>query len=108
MTIPRLATMKGEEEREIRIVSIEQIQGTQVEDVVAGNRREKGVQEVVFFFIELGIMDAEDFIEVGACPVYFGHVQVVNHDSEGKLAKVIPVQLDLFDAFAEFPDLGFL
>ena len=100
--------MKGEEKREIRVVGVEQIQGTQVEDVVAGNRREKGVQEVVFFFVELGVVDAEDFIEVGARPVHLGHVEVVNHDGERKLAEVIPVQLDLLDAFAQFPDLGFL
>jgi hypothetical protein len=91
MAIPRLATVKGEEEREIRIVGVEQIQGTQVEDVVAGNRREKGVQKVVFFFIELGIVDTENLVEVGARPVYFGHVEVVNHDSQRELTKVIPV-----------------
>ena len=91
MAIPRLATVKGEEEREIRIIGVEQIQGTQVEDVVARNRREKSVQEVVFFFIELGVMDAENFIEVGACPVHLGHVEVVNHDGQRELTKVIPV-----------------
>src|ERR1019366_10612599 len=106
MEVARLATVKGEEKREIRIVGVEQIQGAQVEDVVAGNRREKGVQEVVFFFIELGIVDAEYLIEVGARPVYFGHVEVVNHDGERELTKVIPVQLDLLDAFTEFPNLA--
>ena len=108
MRIARLATVKGEEKREIRVVGVEQIQGTQVVDVVAGNRREKSIQQVVFFFIELGIVDAEYLIEFGACPVHLGHVEVVNHDGQGKLAKVIPVQLDLLDAFTEFPDLGFL
>src|SRR6266436_3154535 len=44
MTVARLATVKGEEKREIRIVRIEQIQGTQVVGVVAGNRREKRIQ----------------------------------------------------------------
>jgi hypothetical protein len=82
MAIPRLATVKGEKEREIRVIRVEQIQGAQVEDVVARNRREKSVQEVIFFFVELGVMDAENFIEVGARPVYFSHVEVVNHDSQ--------------------------
>src|SRR5271154_6101654 len=91
MAIPRLATVKGKEEREIRVIGVEQIQGTQVEDVVARNRREKSVQEVVFFFIELGVMDAENFIEVGARSVYLGHVEVVNHYAQRELAKVIPV-----------------
>ena len=108
MAIARLATVKGEEKREIRVVGVEQIQGTQVEDVIAGNRREKSVQEVVFFFVELGVMDAEDFVEVGAGAVHLGQIEVVNHDGQRKLAEVIPVQLDLLDAFAQFPDLGFL
>jgi hypothetical protein len=43
MEVARLATVKGEEKREIRVVGVEQIQGTQVEDVVAGYRRKKGV-----------------------------------------------------------------
>ena len=72
--------MKGEEKREIGVVGVEQIQGAQVVSVVAGNRGEKGVQQVVFFFIELGIVNAEHLIEVGACPVHLGHVEVVNHD----------------------------
>ena len=53
-------------------------------------------------------MDAEDFVEIGARPVHLGHVEVVNHDGQGKLTEVIPVQFDLLDSFAEFPDLGFL
>src|SRR5712664_3880535 len=107
MEVARLATVKSEEKREIGIVGVKQIQRTQVEDVVAGNCREKGVQQVEVFFIELGVVDAENFIEVGTGPVHLGQVQVVNDDSEGKLAKVVPVQLDLRNAFTEFPDLGF-
>src|ERR1700733_5628205 len=101
MAIPRLATVKGEQKREIRIIGVEQVQGTQVEDMVAGNRREKCVQKIVFLFVELGIVNAENFIEVGTCPVYLGHVEVVNHDGQKELAKVIPVQLDLLAAFTE-------
>ena len=45
-------------------------------------------------------MDAEHLIEVGARSVHFPQVEVVNHDGKGKLAKVIPVELDLLNAFA--------
>ena len=100
--------MKGEEKREIRVVGVEQVQGTQVEDVVARNRREEGVQKVVFFLIELGVVDAEDFIEVGASAVHLGQFEIVNHYGERKLAKVVSAQLNLGNAFAELPDLGFL
>jgi hypothetical protein len=91
MLIARLATVEGKEKREIGVVGVEQVNGTQVEIVVAWNRCEKGVQEVVFFFIKLGIVDAEDFIEIGAGAVHLGYVEVVNHDGEGELAKVVPV-----------------
>src|SRR6267378_659781 len=43
MTVPTFAAVKGEQKREISVVGVKQIQGTQVEDVVAGDRREKGV-----------------------------------------------------------------
>src|SRR5882762_508357 len=41
MLIARLATVKGEQKREIRIVGVEQIQVTEIKDVVAGDCREK-------------------------------------------------------------------
>jgi len=82
MGIARLATVKGKEKREVRVIRIEQIQRAQVEDVIAGDCRKKGVQEVVFFFVELGIMDAEDFVEVSACPVYLRQVEIVNDDGQ--------------------------
>ena len=53
-------------------------------------------------------MDAEDFVEIGAGPVHLGQVQVVNHDGERILPKIIPVQFNLVDSVAEFANLGFL
>src|SRR5260370_37208772 len=103
MEVARIARVKGEEKRKIGIIGVKQIQRTQVEDVVAGDCREKGVQQVEVFFIELGVVDAENFIEVGTGPVHLGQVQVVNDDGERELAKVVPVQLDLRNAFTEFP-----
>ncbi len=82
MAIARLATVEGEQKREIGIVGVEQIQVAEIEGVVAGNRREKCVQEVVFLFVELGVVDAEDFVEFGARPVHLRQVEVVNHDGE--------------------------
>ena len=89
MLIARFATVQGEEEREIRVVGVEQIQGAQIENVVTRNGGEKGIQQVVFFFIKLGVVHAEDFVEIGARPFHLGHVQVVNHDGERELTKVI-------------------
>ena len=42
--------MECEEKREIRVVGIEQVQRTQVEDVIAGDRRKKCVEQVVFSY----------------------------------------------------------
>ena len=108
MRVARLAAVQGKEKREIGIVGVEQIQGTQIEGVVARNRGEKRIQKVVFFFIELRIMDAEHLVKIRARAVHFGQVQVIDDDGQGKLAKVIPVQLDFLDPFAEFADLRFL
>src|ERR1700756_4927036 len=107
MAVSRLATVKGEKKREIRVVGVEQVQGTQVVSVVAGNRSEEGVQQVVSFLVKLGIVNAEHFVELGARPVDLGEVEVVDHDRERKPAEVIPVQLDFLDTFTQFPDLGF-
>ena len=99
--------MEGEEKGKVGVVGVEQIQGPEVESVVAGNCREECVQKVVFFFVELGVVNTEDFVELGARPVHLGQVQVVDDDGERKLAEVVAVEFDLLDALAEFPNLGF-
>ena len=82
MPIARVATVECEEERKIRVVGVEQVQVTQVEDVIARNRREECVQHVVLLLVELRIVNAEDFVEFGARPVHFGKVEVIDDDGE--------------------------
>ena len=91
MLIARLATVKSEEKRKIRVVGIEKIERTKVEDVIAGYSREKSVEEVVFFFIKLSVVDAKDFIEFSTCTVHLRQFEVVNHDGQRKMAEVVPV-----------------
>ena len=74
--------MKRKEKRKIGVVGVEQIQRPQVEGVIAGHGCKKGVQQVVFFFVELGVVDAEDFVELRARPVHLGQVQVIDHDGQ--------------------------
>ena len=100
--------MQRKQKREIGVVGIEQVQPSKIEGVVAGNGGEESIQQVVLFFVELGVVHAEDFVEIGAGTIDFGQIEVVDHDGQGKLPKVIAVQLDFLDAFAEFADLGFL
>ena len=76
--------------------------------MVAGHGREKRIQQVVLFFVELGVVDAEDFVEFGASAVDLGQIQVVNDDGQRKLAEIIAVQFDFLDAFAKFTHLRFL
>jgi len=53
MRIARLATVKCEEKRKIRVVGIEQVERTQVKDVIARTAARKCVEEIVFFFVDL-------------------------------------------------------
>src|SRR6266849_8420156 len=108
MAILTLATVKGEEKRIIGVVGIEKIKRPEVKSVIAGNCREKCVQEIVFLLVKLSVVNTEDLIELGACPVHLRRVQVINDDGQGKLAEIVPLELDLLDAFAEFPDLRLL
>ena len=106
--VSRFPAAQREKKRKVRIVGVQQIERTQVEGVVAGNRGEKGVQQVVFLFIQLRVMDAEDFVEVRACAFHPGEVPVVDHHGQRKPPEVVAEEFDLFDALAEFPDLGLL
>jgi hypothetical protein len=51
-----------------------------VEDVTAGDCREKCIQEIVFLLVKLCVMDAEDFVELGRRPVHLRRVEVINHN----------------------------
>src|SRR5579859_6041269 len=106
MPVLRLATVEGEEKRIIGVVGIEKIKRPEVKQVVAWDGGEKSVQEIVFLFVKLGVVNTEDLVELGARAVHFRRVQVINHDGEGKLAEIVSLELDLLDALPEFPNLG--
>lgn len=80
MTVELMASVQGEEERVVRIVGIEDEHLPEVEGVVARHGREISVEEVVLLFVELGILDAEGFVEVGARILDSRKVQVIDHD----------------------------
>jgi len=82
MQVPTLATVESEEKRIIRVIGIEKIQRPEVKRVVAGNCLEKRVEKVVFLFVELGIVNTKNLIELGACTVHLRRVQVIDDDSE--------------------------
>jgi hypothetical protein len=108
MPVLELATVEREEKGIIRIIGIEKIQGAEVKSVIAGNCREKCIKEIGFLFVELGIVNTEDLIELRACPVHLRRVQIIDNDGEGKLAEIVPLELDFLDALPELPNLGLL
>jgi hypothetical protein len=108
MPVLRLATVESEEKGIIRVIGIEKILRPEVKGVVAGNCREKCIEEVVFLFVKLGIVNAEHFVKFGACAVHLCRVQVIDDDGERKLAEIVPVELDLLDALPELPNLRLL
>src|ERR1700733_1942642 len=99
-------TREREQKRVIGVVGVEQVQGSQVPGVVAGNRGEEGVQQVVALVVQLGVMDAEYFVELGGGALHSGGVQVVDDDRKRKLPEVVAVKFDLLNAFAQFTDAG--
>src|SRR5260370_163709 len=82
MRVLTLATVEREEKREVGIVRVKKVEGTQIKKMIAGDGRQKRIQQVVLLFVELRIMDAEDFVEFRAGPVYLREVQVVNHHGQ--------------------------
>ncbi len=100
--------MQGEEERQIGVVRIEQVEVPEIEGVVAGDRSQERVQQVVAFIEELGIVNAEDFVKVGRRAFDGGKVAVVDDDREGEKTEVVAVQLDFLDSLPQFPDLRLL
>lgn len=80
--VARLATVEGKEERKVGVVRVEQVEVAKVEDVIAGNRREECVQQVIFLFVKLRIVNAEDLVKLRTRPVHFGGVEVVDDDGE--------------------------
>ena len=90
MAVLWLAAVDGEEKGVIRVVRVQEIEGTEIERVIAGNGREKRVQKVVFLFIELRIVDAKNLLEISRRAVYFRRVKIVNDDAKRKLAEEIP------------------
>src|SRR5882762_1751812 len=105
MRVLTLATVESEEKGIICIIGIEKIQGSEVKSVIAGNCREKCIEKVVFLIVELGIENAENLIELGACTLHLRQIEIVDDDCEGKLTEIVPLELDLLDALAKFPNL---
>ena len=108
MRVSRFPGMQGKEKRKVGVVRVEEIEIAKVEGVVAGNGGEKRIQQVVAFVVELGVVNAEDFVELRGGAFHRGKIEVVQDDTQGKLAEVVAVQFDLLDALAELAHLRFL
>src|SRR5260370_35909279 len=105
MPVLKLATVESEEKGIIRIIGIEKIQGAEVKSVIAGNCRKKCIEKVGFLFVELGIVNTEDLIELGACAVHLRRGPTLDNDGEGKLAALDPLELDFLDPHPQLQNL---
>ena len=105
MQVPRLATVKGKEKRVIGVIGIEKIEGAKVKVVIAWNSGKERVEKVVFLFVELGVENTEDLVELSASAVHLRQIGVIDNDSERILAEIVVLEFDLFDALPKFSDL---
>src|SRR5258708_29360803 len=102
MQVPRLATVKGKEKRVIGVIGIEKIEGAKVKVVIAWNSGKERVEKVVFLFVELGVENTEDLVELSASAVHLRQIGVIDNDSERILAEIVVLEFDLFDALRKF------
>ena len=58
--------MESKQERVVRMVGIRDVESPQVESGTAGHSGQVGIQEVVALFVQLGVTDAEYFVELRA------------------------------------------
>src|ERR1700686_3034193 len=77
--VGRLSGMECEKKRIVRVIRIEDEHGTQIENIVAGDRREISAEKVIFLFVKLRVVNVEGFIEFSAGALDFRQVLVVNH-----------------------------
>ena len=105
MRVPRLATVKGKEKRVIGVVGVQKIEGAKVKVVIAWNSGKERVEKVVFLFVELGVENTEDLVELGASAVHLRQIGVIDNDSERILAEIVVLEFDLLDALPKFSDL---
>jgi hypothetical protein len=76
--------------------------------VVPGYGGEKAVEQVKAFIVELGVMHAENFVELRGGAFYGREIRVVQDDTQGKLSEVVAVDFDFFDALTELAHQRFL
>src|SRR5580692_5996131 len=89
MAILVVSTMQGEEKRIIRIVRVQKVHRTEIEDVIAGNGCEERIEKVVFLLVELRVVNTEYLVELCTCPFQLCQIAVVDNDGERKVAEVI-------------------
>jgi hypothetical protein len=70
MRVSRFTLVQRKQKRIVGVVGVEQVEGAEVKDGVAGHGGQEGVQEVVAFVIELRVVNAENLVELGARAVH--------------------------------------
>src|SRR3954470_17293320 len=91
MPVPHLARMNRKQERNVRIVRVEQEQFAQIVPVVARHDGEVGVELVVGLREETAVGASEDPHHIGEDPIQSLLVACIEDDSERELPKCLPI-----------------
>src|SRR5712691_13433907 len=95
MTVFDLAGVLREEKRQVRVVRVQQPHVPEVVGVIAGHCGKEGVQQVVAFLDQHGVVRAEHSEALGGAAPELGAVEVIKNDRERKLAKVVAAYFEL-------------
>src|SRR5229473_5505527 len=108
MTVDLVSRVQGKEQGVVGVVRVEDEHGAEIEGVVAGNGGQIRVEQVVFFFVELGVVNVEGFVKIGARRFYFRQVLVVDHDGQGVAPKVVSLDFKFLERLSQIVNLRFL
>src|SRR5260370_299963 len=108
MTVDLVPGVQGKEKGVVCVVRVEDEHGAEIEGVVAGNGGQIRVEQVVFLFVELGVVNVEGFVKIGACRFHFCQVVSVDHDGQGIVPKVVALDFQFLEGLAQIVNLRFL
>ena len=90
------------------MVGVGDVESPQIEGGVARHGGQIGIQQVVALLVQLGVVDAEYFVELRTSGFDLRQVEVIDHHGQRKLSEVIAIDLHFLQRLAEALNLGFL
>src|SRR5271170_7954663 len=91
MRIRRFAWEDGEEKREISIVAVQEVETTEILNIVPRHRREEGIELVVGFGEEIPVGIGEDAGELADQAIDNGLFAVVENNGQREVAQRLTI-----------------